>query len=65
MAAGSSGSGGGNNGEASDGSGAGSGWDEGERVVWSGAEVPYLVTHNTVGGWLGGWGWWVGVRVAH
>ena len=55
MAAGSSSSGGGNGGEARDGSGAGGGWDEQERVVWSGAEVPYLVTHNTVGGAVGGW----------
>ncbi len=27
----------------------GGGWGEGEQVVWSGVEVPYLVTHNVVG----------------
>ncbi len=25
-----------------------SGWDRKEQVVWSGVEVPYIVTHNTV-----------------
>ena len=25
------------------------GWGEGEQVVWSGVEAPYLVTHNAVG----------------
>ncbi|PRW45626.1 anaphase-promoting complex subunit 1 isoform X2 [Chlorella sorokiniana] len=32
--------------EMAGGGGAGGGWDEDERVVWSGVEVPYLVTHN-------------------
>lgn len=31
-------------------SGSSSGWDTQEQVVWSGVEVPYIVTHNTVGG---------------
>ena len=33
------------------GGGGGSGggfWEEAEQVVWSGTDVPYLVTHNTV-----------------
>jgi len=37
--------------DGSSGSGGASGggvWQEEERVVWSSAEVPYLVTHNTV-----------------
>lgn len=28
--------------------GGGAGWDEEEQVVWSGVEVPYLVTHSAV-----------------
>ncbi|EFN54662.1 hypothetical protein CHLNCDRAFT_135253 [Chlorella variabilis] len=28
-------------------SGSSSGWDTQEQVVWSGVEVPYIVTHNT------------------
>ena len=28
--------------------GGGGFWDEAEQVVWSGSDVPYLVTHNTV-----------------